>query len=319
MPFLTIYFHKDFDGFVATALFMRINEHSQLIGAETVTFKPVDYELKKFWLKTDLDKPNVVIDFLYHPQADWWFDHHTSTFIKESHKIKYQNSEKQFWDVNSPSCADLIKKNLFSLSSLFFTHEEFCTIVDEFKEWIYWCDIIDNAKYENPAQIIELNNPCLQINATINSDIDEEYLRSLILAAKMYTPADVVQMSFIKPKIDLVMQLQGKFKQIFKQNYEFIKDGIVLFDYVKHKIPFQRYMTYYYEPKAKYSIGLYPRSGQYAISVGKNPWFEFDSKDLGIICQEYGGGGRIHVGSILTKTYPNAIKCISQICNTLSI
>lgn len=76
MSNLNIYFHKDFDGFVATALFLKINEESHLLGADSVVLKPVNYELKKTWLKTMLERPNVVIDFLYHPKADWWFDHH---------------------------------------------------------------------------------------------------------------------------------------------------------------------------------------------------------------------------------------------------
>lgn len=48
MPLLTIYFHKDFDGFAAAALFLRINEETQLIGADGITFKPVDYELNNY-------------------------------------------------------------------------------------------------------------------------------------------------------------------------------------------------------------------------------------------------------------------------------
>lgn len=64
MSLLTIYFHKDFDGFVAAALFLRINEESELIGADGIKFNAVDYDLKKTWLKTVLERPNVVIDFL---------------------------------------------------------------------------------------------------------------------------------------------------------------------------------------------------------------------------------------------------------------
>lgn len=47
MSNLYIYFHKDFDGFVATALFLRISEESHLLGADNIVLKPVNYELKK--------------------------------------------------------------------------------------------------------------------------------------------------------------------------------------------------------------------------------------------------------------------------------
>lgn len=317
MSVLNVYFHKDFDGFVAAALFLRINEESQLIGTDSPNLNAVDYSIKETWLKTKLSPPNVVIDFLYHPKAEWWFDHHVSTFLYEKHEKKYRNSEKQHWNIKSPSCATLIKDNLQQNCSLFMSSDDYNRIVDSFNEWIYWSDIIDNAKYESPAQVVELNHPCLQINETLTGDVEDNYICNLVSAAKLYLPEEVICLRDIKGKIDNVLRMRDNNLKVFKNEYKVLSQDIVLFDYVENEIPFQRYMTYYYEPEASYSIGLYKRNGTYSISVGKNPWREFESVNIGEICRKYGGGGRENVGSVIVNNYSNALDIVNEIQNTL--
>lgn len=319
MTILNVYFHKDFDGFVAAALFLRINDESQLIGAVSPSLNAVDYSIKETWLKTKLSQPSVVIDFLYHPRAEWWFDHHVSTFLNEKHKEKYQNSEKQYWNIKAPSCAALIKDNLQQSCSLFMSSDDYSRIVNSFSDWIYWSDIIDNAKYENPAQVVELNHPCLQINETLTGDVEDHYIYNLVTAAKMYTPAEVIHLKDIKGKIDTVLTMRDNNLKIFKNGYKALPKDVVLFNYVEHEIPFQRYMTYYYEPEARYAVGLYKRNGTFSISVGKNPWREFASKNIGEICQKYGGGGRENVGSVIIANYTQALNITNDIINSLTM
>jgi hypothetical protein len=319
MSILNVYFHKDFDGFVAAALFLRINDETQLVGADGYSLHSVDYNIKTSWLKTELPKPNIVIDFLFHPKAQWWFDHHVTTFLNEKHKLKYSNTEKQFWDIKSPSCAALIRDNLQSHCSLFLSGDDYSKIMNNFSEWIYWSDIIDNAKFESPAQVVELKHPCLQINETLTGDIEDEYIRHLVTAAKMYLPEEVAGSYMVKTKIDNALKSQDKYLHIFKNGYKILPNEIVFFDYVKNDMPFQRYMTYYYEPGAYYSIGLYKRDGKYSISIGKNPWLDIPSKNIGEICRKFGGGGRINVGSFAVPDYSKAIEYIDTISKDLSI
>jgi hypothetical protein len=319
MSNLSVFFHKDFDGFVAAAFFLRINEASQLIGAAGVTLNPVDYGLKAQWLKTPLLAPNVVIDFLYHPQADWWFDHHVSTFLNKRHELKYKNSEKQIWDVNSPSCAALIKRHLSNYNSLFLDGEAFERIVENFSEWIQWSDIIDNAKFDNPGQAVELSHPCLKINATLASEVNDEYFHYLVMATKMYSPAEVACLEPVKRKIDDVMMAREKNMFVFKNKLEILPGDIAFFDYVKNKISFQRYLAFYFRPDVRYSLGLYQRGATvYSLSVGKNPWQDFASINIGDICRKFGGGGRINVGSISFPNYAKALKSAAAICESLA-
>jgi hypothetical protein len=319
MPNLYIYFHKDFDGLVAAALFIKINQETQLIGANNYTLKPVDYEVKKIWLKTNLEHPNVVIDFLYHPEADWWFDHHVSTFLNANHEKHYKNTETRYWDVNFPSCAALIKGNLEKKCSLFMSNDEYKKITDGFKEWIIWSDIIDNAKYESPSQIVELKHPCLQINSTILPDIEDNYIEHLVTAVKMFSPEEVAETTIVRKKIEIILKTQTEQMEVFKKGYKIIQPQIGFFDYVKYQMPFQRYLFYYFEPEAFYSIGIYGRTGKYAVSVGKNPWKEFQSKNIGTICETFGGGGRLNVGSVLVSNYKKALSMANTISSKLSV
>jgi oligoribonuclease NrnB/cAMP/cGMP phosphodiesterase (DHH superfamily) len=318
MASLRIYFHKDFDGFVAAALFLKINEESGLIGASQVLLKTVDYDLKDKWLNTHLPQPNVVLDFLYHPEAEWWFDHHVSTFVRKSHERKYQNSEKHFWDIHSPSCAALIKQHLQDYNSLFMGNEEFQNLTEKFSEWIKWSDIIDNAKFENPAQVIELKDPCLEINATLSAESEDSYYEYLVYAAKKFLPREVIEMPTVRNKIDEAKDIQDKCINVFKNNLEKFSDGTVFFNYVKNGIPFQRYLAYYFKSDARYSVGLYLRTpNNYYISVGKNPWSDFTSKNIGEICEQFGGGGRVNVGGISVKNYEDALAKARKICAIL--
>jgi hypothetical protein len=234
------------------------------------------------------------------------------------HKLRYKKSNKQLWDINYPSCAALIKQNLYSQCSLFINNDEYENIVNGFGEWIHWSNIIDNATYASPAQVVELKEPCLQINATLTHDIEESYLHHLVTLARRHSPQDVTQSAMVKEKIDLVLAKQQEYMQSFKNGYKLLFQDIVYFDYVKNGIPFQRYLTYYYKPDANYSIGVYGRAGKFAISVGKNPWVDFPSKNIGDICKTYGGGGRVNVGSIILTDYSKALKIVDTIANLLS-
>jgi hypothetical protein len=122
----------------------------------------------------------------------------------------------------------------------------------------------------------------------------------------------------VKEKIDIVLSKQKEYMKSFKDDYKLILPNIVFFDYVKNAIPFQRYLTYYYKPDANYSIGLYGRVGKFAISVGRNPWLNFPSQNIGEICKTYGGGGRETVGSIILTDYSKALKIADTIANLLS-
>ena len=80
---MVLYVHFPcFDGVVSAVLAKATLE----MGSKAVVRKivPVTYDVRDRWLNTRLEKHAVVVDFLFHPDAEYWADHHKTTFLSES-------------------------------------------------------------------------------------------------------------------------------------------------------------------------------------------------------------------------------------------
>src|SRR5690348_4888820 len=81
MKTATLYFHSHcFDGLVSATLAWVLLESE---GWDFQEFIPVNYDIRATWLSGSLKKPAAVVDFLYHPEAAFWADHHVTTFLNE--------------------------------------------------------------------------------------------------------------------------------------------------------------------------------------------------------------------------------------------
>src|SRR5688572_11604785 len=108
-----VYHHNDFDGFATASIFADYLGELEGISLSEILFQTVDYDLKSKWPQYRLQHPNAVLDFLYHNEADWWFDHHESAFINEIvTKRPYQESEQKYWSTKFLSCPSLILAHL---------------------------------------------------------------------------------------------------------------------------------------------------------------------------------------------------------------
>jgi hypothetical protein len=79
---LRIFTHGDFDGIVSAALFISAFWQVDILHGGNVKgfpldIHPVNYDINK-WYDHPMpnDRYNVVLDYLYHPDADIWVDHH---------------------------------------------------------------------------------------------------------------------------------------------------------------------------------------------------------------------------------------------------
>ena len=78
-----------------------------------------------------------------------------------------------------------------------------------------------------------------------------------------------------------------------------LENGVIFFDLADRDIgPFNKFITYYLFPEARYSVGLTAAS-RAKISVGSNPWSKVPrTHEINKICERYGGGGHPVVGAI---------------------
>jgi hypothetical protein len=312
-----LYFHKDFDGICGTALFsafLQIATIFKLTDHENFVYHPVDYDIKDKWLELKLLQENAALDFPYHPEAGWWFDHHDSAFLKSNLKRKYKHTQSQFWDTSFHSCPSLIKYHFQKSWSLFANIEALDQLIKKNSQWIEWSDIIDGARYHSPNEPVELKHPCLEINATLSIDSSLGYLVYLIEHIKTSTPGEVARLDPVKTKLQVYQERQERVMAKFKVLLEVYRQEIAYFNLTGTGIPFNRYLAYYFYPDLSYTIGIYEKKRQaFVISVGKNPWKQFPAKNIGKTCMRYGGGGRKEVGAVMVNDYNSAVEISKKI------
>ncbi|GAA0370905.1 hypothetical protein [Bacillus horti] len=131
METLSIYFHKDFDGLASAALLSKILEKSGTYLS--YDYFPIDFDVRDEWLSHSLRRPAAVLDFFYHPEVSYFFDHHATSFIDHIHKVNYVETDTIILDTSFKSTPSILK---YKFSTVF--------NFEPFKELIRWSDIIDN-------------------------------------------------------------------------------------------------------------------------------------------------------------------------------
>ncbi|HVR64121.1 MAG TPA: phosphoesterase, partial [Polyangia bacterium] len=78
-----------------------------------------------------------------------------------------------------------------------------------------------------------------------------------------------------------------------------LEKGVVHFDAADEALgAFNKFITYYLFPEARYSVGL-TLGARAKISVGSNPWSKVPrTHEINKICEKYGGGGHPVVGAV---------------------
>src|SRR5215467_2006122 len=114
MEAATLYFHYPcFDGVVSAALAWEFLE--QQTGWSINELCPVNYAVRDKWLASELKGPCAIVDFLYHPSADFWADHHATSMLTKEAKADYQRRKASFplfFDEQAESCASLLFRHL---------------------------------------------------------------------------------------------------------------------------------------------------------------------------------------------------------------
>ena len=87
----------------------------------------------------------AIVDFHFHPGAEYWFDHHPTTFLDEDLRAAWSPSERWMWDETSPSCLPHDGPRRASWGY---------EVPERFREMARWSDVVDAARYESVDQAI---------------------------------------------------------------------------------------------------------------------------------------------------------------------
>ena len=89
---LSIRYHRDFDGMVSAAVLASILGSAR--GEDDCRWASVNYDQRKDWENFERGRRFAIVDFHFHPRAEYWFDHHPTTFLSPELREAYGTIER---------------------------------------------------------------------------------------------------------------------------------------------------------------------------------------------------------------------------------
>jgi hypothetical protein len=289
----TLYFHYPcFDGLVSAVLAWEFLEQHD--GWNISDFHPVDYTLRDKWLSSELKTPCAIVDFLYHPSAAFWADHHQTSMLTKAAEEDFERRKGDaclLFDARARSCASLIFRH-FRRSLVHKPH---------FKEMATWAEKIDTAAYSSVEEAILGDAPALRISRTLSMEDESgaEYVRFLIRQLRDHDLGYVADLDEVKRREDRVRRgILSGLKRV-KAKLKVEPGGVAVFDArTDGNQVISRYAPYYFAPNARYSIAVIRSPAGIRITAMRNPWRTFRSIPLGRAFARFGGGGHQRVGAV---------------------
>jgi hypothetical protein len=302
-------FHSPcFDGIVSAVLVLDYLQHHEQWGE--VECVRVNYDHRDAWLATRFTERTAVVDFLYHPDAVFWADHHRSAFLTAEMRTDFlerNDAAALIYDPDFDSCAGLLWCHLAEYASY---------RNDRFAELVRWAEKIDAARYDSVDEALSFSHPALQISASLalGSDGYSESLVHLLSARSL-------------EEVSETPEVRAKFVQFQRSTIEGLtrlgasarlRDDVVVFDVDAREAIVPRYAPYRFFPHARYSVGVIRYDDGAKITAMRNPWRNFESVPLGDIFTRYGGGGHQRVASAFVPAGVDPHVRLEEILNAVA-
>ena len=283
---LTIHYHRDFDGMVAGAVLASIlSEQSD----ETIRLVSVNYDQREDWEHFCEGERFGIVDFHFHPRAEYWFDHHPTTFLTPELRRQYEPSERWMWDENSPSCPPLILRHAKQ-------HWGY-PAPERFLEMARWSDVIDAARYASVEQAVFGDDPALRIARSLTVAPSPTWVDELAEAMRTATLEEIAARPDVERAHQRASRNRDKALEQFPPTVEWKRGGVLFYDASSSRIRRERFAVFYHHPDVHYSVGVIPTRSGFHITAGENPWNPPPRRlHVGELMEAYGGGGHRAVG-----------------------
>jgi len=262
-------------------------------GWQTPVLVAVDYSARGSWLATPMPAQSAVVDFLFHPEAAFWADHHPTTNLKVDWSALPAFSEwilpTRLFDPNALSCAGFLQRELRKLGAA----------ESRFEELAVWADRTDAALYASVEEAIFPNAPALRISASLATASPE----ACVDLARLLSQRTLHETATDSGVIERLARLRARTEKGLQRVRESIetREGIARFVASAEDVEINRYSPYLFAPEARYSVGLVLSRRGAKITAMRNPWLDFPSVPLGKLSEALGGGGHQRVGAILLE------------------
>jgi len=309
---LTIHYHRDFDGMCAGAILSRIRQdHVLKDGREgAVVCQSVNYDQRKDWDHFCEGERFAIVDFHFHPRAEYWFDHHPTTFLTPELREAYAPSERWSWDENSPSCPPLILKH----AAHYWDYEP----SERFREMAHWSDIIDAARFESVDQAVFGDAPALRIMRSLTVAPHTGWVDELTTALIDNDLEQVACREDVEKAHQRATRNRDKALEQFPATVQWKRGGVILYDASSNKIRRERFAVFYHHPEVFYSVGVIPTRSGFHMTAGENPWNPPATPlHVGQLMETYGGGGHRAVGGANPESLEAARRGAAEVAELL--
>jgi hypothetical protein len=304
---LIIHYHRDFDGMVAAAVLAQTLRRTR---GEAPRWRSVNYDQREDWLGFGLDTRFAVVDFHFHPRAEYWFDHHPTTFLSPQLREQYAPSDRWLWDPASPSCPPLIlghAKQRWGYQP-----------TPEFEEMARWSDVIDAARYKSVDEAVFGDAPALRIARALTAAPSEDWSDWLVDQLTERSLEDVAASSEVERAYERAARNRDKALIQFPPTVRSREGRVLCYDASSHAIRRERFAPFYHHPEIHYAVGVIPTRSGFHVSAGENPWRPSPADvHIGELMERHGGGGHKSVGGANPVDLPAARELADAIARAL--
>lgn len=285
----TLFYHYPcFDGLVSAALAWDYLENHA--GWQIEYRRPVNYDVGRTWTSLPLPERSAVVDFLYHPAAKFWADHHATTFLAGASPDPSAEGRQLLYDSSSASCAMLLWRRLGGELS----------DPTRYEEMALWGDRVDGARYDSVDDALFGCEPAYAINLSLLHEADAAYGERLLTQLRTKSLTDVAGDEQVRARVDYVRERTATGLELVRSASVLRPGNIAVFDVASApEAIVNRYSAFAVYGDARYSVGLLRDGSGAKITAMRNPWREFESVHLGRIFKPYGGGGHQRVASVI--------------------
>ncbi len=305
---LTIHYHRDFDGMVSAAVLAHV---LRLRDEGEIQWASVNYDQRTNWDEFQRGRRFAIVDFHFHPRAEYWFDHHPTTFLKEEYRALYQPSERWQWDESSPSCPPIILDHAER-------HWGF-EVPARFRDMAKWSNVIDAAQFVDVEQALFGDAPALRISRALAAAPDADWTDKLVEAMIDGSLEDVANRADVEKSWQRATRNRDKALRQFPPTVKSTAEGVVFYDASSNKIRRERFAPFFHHADSLFSVGVIPTRAGYHVTAGRNPWNlpPEETVHIGQVMERYGGGGHRAVGGANAKDLPDARRIAGEIAETL--
>jgi len=295
MTALTIHYHRDFDGMVSAAVLAHILRSRK----EDVRWIGLNYDQRANWGEFQQGQRFAIVDFHFHPRAEYWFDHHPTTFLSPELRAQYAPSDRWQWDEASPSCPPIILRHAEA-------HWGF-QVPERFQEMARWSNVVDAAQFKDVDQALFGDDPALRISRALAAAPAPDWSDSLVRDMIDGTLGELARRSDVDRSWQRAARNRDLALRQFPPTVESTDEHVVLYDASSNKIRRERFAAFFHHADALYSVGVIPTRSGFHVTAGQNPWnLPAEGPHIGEVMETHGGGGHRSVGGANARSLEDA-------------